>query len=210
MQKYKVFINDKWIFFGEYKDDQFSDNEEYDVLNTSFDLAFNLSEMIKNGSFDRNIVLNQVADNQLIFDYFLQQFLVIEAAGGIVQNSSNSYLMIKRFGLWDFPKGKIEKGEQIKEAALREVQEETGVNNLEVLKELPTVFHIYRHGRKWIVKKTFWFLMQTNFTGKLEPQTEEEIIDAIWVPKADMTNYLDLSYGSLKEFIKDTGLLENH
>lgn len=208
MQKYKVFINDKWIFFGVYKKEQFSEYEKYDVLDANYDLIFNLSEMIKNGSFDRNIVVNLSEEGTPVFDYFLSRFLVLEAAGGIVHHISDAFLMIKRFGVWDFPKGKIEKGETTTEAALREVEEETGVKELRIIQDFPIVFHIYRHARQWIVKKTFWFYMESDFKGKPEPQKEEDILEAAWIPKAQLPHYLSQSYDSLRELIKDSGLLD--
>ncbi|MCD6091054.1 MAG: NUDIX domain-containing protein [Bacteroidales bacterium] len=208
MQKYKVFINERWIFFGEFIENQFVENEEYDVLNISNQLIFNFAEMIKSGSFTRNIVLHQRGNVKESFTEFLNQFLVLEAAGGLVQNSKNAFLMIKRFGVWDFPKGKIEKRESIKEAALREVQEETAVANLSIVRKLPTTFHIYRYGNQWIVKRTYWFLMKSDFTDRLKPQQEEDILEAVWVPKKDLTNHLADSYGTLKELVKESKLEE--
>lgn len=175
MQKYKVFINDMWIFFGEFNRLEIAENEEYEVLDASEALIFNLAEMIKNGSFDRNIVVkptNVVIDS---FGFFLKQFFVLDAAGGIVQHADHSFLMIKRFGFWDFPKGKVEDDEANEEAAIREVEEETGVEDLKIIRELPKAYHIYRYRNQWIVKRTFWYFMQTDFKGKLIPQKEEDI-----------------------------------
>lgn len=207
MQKYKVFINDKWIFFGEFAEGQYPENEDYKVLDVSDRLIFNFAEMIKAGTFDGNIILKGNSDIMDSFNLFLKQFVVIEAAGGIVQNSSGAYLLIKRFTVWDFPKGKIEKGERKAEAALREVQEETRVENLQIHKELQTVYHIYRFGRDWIVKKTFWFLMYSDFQGALKPQKEESIMEAIWAPKAEIANFLSDTYASLKELAISSGIL---
>jgi 8-oxo-dGTP pyrophosphatase MutT (NUDIX family) len=210
MQKYKVFINDMWIFFGEFDASDVVENEDYNVLDASEDLIFNLAGMIKNESFDRNIVLRHTENVIDFFDFFLKQFLVLEAAGGIVQHSNNSFLLIKRFGFWDFPKGKIESAESNQEAALREVQEETGVGNLQISRELPTIFHIYRYRNQWIVKRTYWFLMKSDFGGQLIAQKEEDILEAIWVPKNRLTNYLMHTYSSLKELVKKSGIITNN
>lgn len=206
MQKYKVFINDKWIFFGEFEAAKFSDNEDFDVLAVSGHLLFNLAEMIKTDSFDQNIVIKPSVEIPNPFEAFLNYFLVLEAAGGIVQHTNTSYLMIKRFGVWDFPKGKIEKGESSSEAALREVREETGVGNLQIINELPMTFHIYRYKSKWIVKRTFWYLMQSDFNGDLKPQLEEDIHEAVWVPKRDVSKYLKNTYASLRELVHESDL----
>lgn len=206
MQKYKVFINDWWILFGELDESQGSYTQEYGVLDANKNSIFNLAEMIKTGSFDQNIVLNPSVDILEPFEEFLKYFLVLEAAGGIVQHADTRYLMIKRFGVWDFPKGKIEIGEQISEAALREVQEETGVENLRISQELPTVYHIYRYQSQWIVKRTYWFFMQSDFDGDLKPQLEEDIHEAVWVPKAEISTYLENTYSSLKELAQKSAL----
>lgn len=206
MQKYKVFINDKWIFFGEFEAAKFSDNEDFDVLAVSGHLLFNLAEMIKTDSFDQNIVLEPTVEIPNPFQEFLNYFLVLEAAGGLVQHTNMSYLMIKRFGVWDFPKGKIEKGESSSEAALREVREETGVGNLQIINELPMTFHIYRYKSKWIVKRTFWYLMQSDFNGNLKPQLEEDIHEAVWVPKRDVPKFLKNTYASLRELVHESDL----
>lgn len=207
MQKYKVFINDKWIFFGEFLGDQSAENEEYDVLNCNEQLVSNMAKRIKAGNFDRNIVLNQSVNIDQSFDFFLKQFLVLEAAGGIVRHSDEKYLMIKRFGVWDFPKGKIEKNESKATAALREVEEETGVKNLQISRELPALNHIYRYGHQWIVKRTYWFLMHSDFDGHLKPQKEEDILEAIWIPENQLCDYLENAYASLKELVKESAII---
>ncbi|MBK9671561.1 MAG: NUDIX domain-containing protein [Bacteroidetes bacterium] len=65
----------------------------------------------------------------------------IEAAGGIVKNKQGQLLFIFRHGKWDLPKGKIEKGENEQDAALREVEEECGIAELTLQKKLTTTFH---------------------------------------------------------------------
>ena len=78
-----------------------------------------------------------------------------------------------------YPKGKF-KNEIINEAAIREVIEETGVKNLRIKKPLPTTYHVYKANKKFKLKKTYWFLMETSYTGNLVPQIEENIDLAIW------------------------------
>ncbi len=206
MQKYKVFINDKWIFFGEISENQTVENEEYDVLNGNDLLIHNFAEMIKSGTFNRNIALNFTENVKESFELFLSYFDVLEAAGGLVKHKNNTYLMIKRFGVWDFPKGKIEKGERSYEAALREVEEETGVRHLVIDQELPTTYHMYRYGRQWIVKITYWFLMKSDYQGVLVPQKEEDILEAIWVAHDKLGAYLKGTYGNLIDLVRQSGI----
>ena len=57
----------------------------------------------------------------------MHKYLEVNAGGGLVINSKGEYLLIRRSGLWDLPKGHQEPGEPIEETALREVEEETGL-----------------------------------------------------------------------------------
>jgi 8-oxo-dGTP pyrophosphatase MutT (NUDIX family) len=111
---------------------------------------------------------------------FQSHFRIIVAAGGAVFNTSGDVLMIYRRGFWDLPKGKVDDGESIQEAAVREVQEETGLENIRVISPLPDTYHTYRDekGRR-VLKKTCWFQMATEDTN-LVPQTTEDIEIAEW------------------------------
>ena len=82
-----------------------------------------------------------------------------------------------------FTQRKLQKNEIINEAAIREVIEETGVKNLRIIKPLPTTYHVYKANKKFKLKKTYWFLMETSYTGNLVPQIEENIDLAIWIPR---------------------------
>ena len=107
---------------------------------------------------------------------FYAIFKVIEAAGGIVrQRSSGKYLFIYRNDKWDLPKGRIEENEAVRTAAMREVEEETGVANLAITAALPTTLHLFHRNGKYRLKKTYWYAMETNFNKALIPQEEEGI-----------------------------------
>lgn len=138
-------------------------------------------------------------DKAQIFNDFCSYFKYIEAAGGIVKNSKEEILFIKRLGFWDFPKGKIEKGETSINAAIREVEEETGVKGLQIIADLSPTYHIYQHNNKRILKKTFWYKMITDHGGQLTPQSNEGIELAEWHSKNEVADLLDKSYRSLRE-----------
>lgn len=130
-------------------------------------------------------------------------FKIIEAAGGVVYNKSNQILFIYRRGFWDLPKGKIDKGESKEMAAVREVQEETGINDVELLDFITETYHTYRTGKeKRILKRTYWFNMRTNET-ELVPQTEEDIEQAIWIRKDDFLAQDQPVYGNIKTLIEN-------
>lgn len=127
-----------------------------------------------------------VADDlEELWNTFKDLHRIVEAAGGCVW-AGDKLLCIYRLDKWDLPKGKIEKGEGVKEAALREVEEETQVTNLKVVDTLPTTYHTYldRKGRR-VLKPTYWFQM-TAKEQEVVPQTEEGIVKVEWVPLVDI------------------------
>lgn len=131
------------------------------------------------------------------FHDFAKDYRIIHAAGGIVHNEKDEILMIYRLDKWDFPKGKVEAGEQIPEAALREVEEETGLQHITLEEPLPSTFHTYELNGQPILKETHWFRMSAN-TQSLTPQTVEDITQAVWVPREQVPEKMENSYPSLK------------
>ncbi|WBM73422.1 NUDIX hydrolase [Saprospira grandis] len=132
----------------------------------------------------------------------LAQFHYLEAAGGLVHHQED-VLAIYRFNRWDLPKGKIEKGESPEQAALREVEEETGLAALELGPKLPSTYHIYWNPYKslWSLKKTHWFQMKALANGPLMPQTEEGIEELAWRPLQAMKTEAN-TYASIAELLK--------
>ncbi|UKB81688.1 NUDIX domain-containing protein [Chryseobacterium sp. MEBOG07] len=114
---------------------------------------------------------------------------MIEAAGGLVNNPEGKILFIKRLGKWDLPKGKMEKGESREESAVREIEEETGLKDVELLKFINTTYHIYieRNGEK-ILKCTHWFEMNFDGEDTSTPQIEEGITEVAWKTTAQIEN----------------------
>ena len=100
---------------------------------------------------------------------------VVKAGGGLVYNKKGEVLFIFRNGKWDLPKGGIEKGEGIEEAAIREVEEETGVKKLKVVQKLQKTYHVFKRNGSYKLKITHWYEMKTDYTGKLQGQENEGI-----------------------------------
>jgi len=135
-----------------------------------------------------------------LLGYLKDFYTYIEAAGGIVKNNKEEHLLIKRLGKWDLPKGKIEKGETPEKAAIREVEEETGVRNLSISKQISDSWHIYPWKGKTVLKKTYWYLMNSTYEGTLIPQTKEDITEAVWLKQKDAKEkFKKHSYRSLSE-----------
>ena len=116
----------------------------------------------------------------------------VEAAGGIVFNQENKILFIHRLGRWDLPKGKIEPEESLENAALRELEEETGLTELILEEFVNTTFHIYKEKRQGkeerILKATHWFKM--TYVGQKQPipQTEEGITKVEWKTQTEIND----------------------
>lgn len=127
------------------------------------------------------------------------EFREVNAAGGLVENKRGDYLLIKRDGLWDLPKGHQEAGEDIKVTALREVQEETGVDDLSLGDLICVTDHCYKRNGIWHLKHTWWYRMYYLKPLDLTPQTEEDITKAAWVAKSSLPPFLKNTYPSIKE-----------
>ena len=120
-----------------------------------------------------------------VLDFLKNKFYFIEAAGGLIKKG-NEFLFIFRLGKWDLPKGKLDKGESIENAAVRECEEECAVKNLKIQNNFANTFHIYKYKKSFALKQTYWFYMTTDYDKKLIPQTEENIEEVKWYKKAEI------------------------
>ena len=133
---------------------------------------------------------------------FFKKFTLIQAAGGLVKNSENRILMIFRLGKWDLPKGKLDKGEELEDCAIREVEEETGLKNVKLNSPLLVTYHTYHEGTKFILKESHWFTMTIIGSQKLIPQTEEDIFDIKWIGTDEVNSYLPKSFPLISDIIE--------
>ena len=139
------------------------------------------------------------AKEEKMWALFYEIFKVIEAAGGIVrQRSSGKYLFIYRNDKWDLPKGRIEEDEAVRTAAMREVEEETGVADLAITAALPTTLHLFHRNGKYRLKKTYWYAMETDFDEALIPQEEEGIQKVEWVAKEEVPSLYSNIYANIR------------
>ena len=188
---YKVFINERPIILT----DSLFVESDFDLLNYKniiiSEIIYKLTEQRIKG-----IVL-LCSDLQLAWEDFKSNFKVISASGGLVINKQLEFLFIFRGGKWNLPKGRIEKGKQIKEAALREVKEECGISELKLGDFLITTYHIFFQNNQNRLKETHWFQMETTTKEVLIPQLEEGITIAIFKNKEDSVRALDNSYGNI-------------
>jgi 8-oxo-dGTP pyrophosphatase MutT (NUDIX family) len=143
----------------------------------------------------------QYPDLEELKKAFCKKFTLIQAAGGLVKNNENNILMIFRRGKWDLPKGKLDKGETLEDCAIREVEEETGLKNVELHSPLIVTYHTYHEGTKFILKESHWFTMTMAGEQKLTPQTDEDIFDIKWIAPGDVNSYLLKSFPLISDVI---------
>ena len=123
-------------------------------------------------------------------------YTIIEAAGGVIQNYANELLMIYRLGVWDLPKGKVDKGETLRVTAEREVMEECNIK-VKVGAKAGTTWHNYTRKGKCILKKTTWYHMVCTDDSDMLPQQEEDIEAIEWKTPRKMKNCIEGSYSSI-------------
>lgn len=131
------------------------------------------------------------------------EFKEVNAAGGLVTNRRGDYLLIWRNGLWDLPKGHQEKGEDIGTTALREVCEETGIDDLELGDLICITDHCYKRDGIWHLKHTWWYGMLHTHPTDLTPQKEEDIAKAAWVAKSSLPPFLTNTFPSIQEVFRE-------
>ena len=152
-----------------------------------------------------------IADNQKenAFSDLFSFFKVEKGAGGIVEHENGCILVIRRFGYYDFPKGHVEAEETWEQTALREVEEETKVEGLSIVRSLPETYHVFMKGQVPVLKETHWFAMKTGYQGSLQAQTEEKIDEVRWVTRHDLCFMYPQFYNTLQELLtKTTYLIE--
>lgn len=129
------------------------------------------------------------------------------SAGGIVVNPEGKIALVEQHGnSWSFPKGGIEAGESELEAATREIFEETGLQDIELVEELGN-YERYSLGldgksenKDWGLRRRTLFLFKTPQTEfRLNPH-DEEVTDMRWVTLDEAAELL--SHPKDKEFLE--------
>ncbi|MCM5664396.1 NUDIX hydrolase [Galbibacter mesophilus] len=147
-------------------------------------------------------------DRKALLKKFLKKVPLVVAAGGLVKNKKDEILFIFRNGKWDLPKGKVDKGETLEEAAIREVEEETGVKKLKIDSFLNKTYHIFKRNGTYKLKETHWYLMSSKYKGELVPQCKENIEIAEWRPESDIPELMENSYENIKTLFAEELLLK--
>lgn len=132
------------------------------------------------------------------WDDFRARHELVVAAGGAVEEEQGRLLVIHRRGHWDLPKGKLDAGETSEVAAVREVQEECGLRAVRIVEALPSTWHTYTEKGRAKLKRTDWYRMRASSTEPLVAQHEEDIDEARWATRDELSAIIAGSYPSLR------------
>ncbi len=172
------------------------------VLNATPATADKLLTLLQSADASQLLsVMLVCADKGAVEDAIKSHFKIIKAAGGVVFKGDKMVLIFRR-GVWDLPKGKLDDGESSKVAALREVQEETGVRTT-LGGRICTTWHTYSLNGNRILKRTKWYRMTLVDESRMAPQETEDIEKLAWLDRREAQLALVQSYSSIR-FVLDS------
>jgi hypothetical protein len=175
---YKVFVNQSLIVLTS----QIPFGSKINIYSLK---EISIDEIITKCKKHKTIFLYHKKSKKLL-PLFLKKIKVIKAGGGIVKNSLDQILFIYRRNKWDLPKGKMDAGESIDQTAIREVSEETGVKDLEIVNLNAVTYHIFKNDNKFFLKETTWYNMKANNSSNLIPEEKEGITKVVWKNKVEI------------------------
>ncbi|MEL6863813.1 MAG: NUDIX hydrolase [Bacteroidota bacterium] len=204
---YKIYINETPLFLINQSELEKSPTSSDKVLIARYGgrpklfLPY-MDQLEKSNRFEAVYIYHD--DLEQLFADFQSRYKLIEAAGGLVlrqETDREKALLIFRRGHWDLPKGKIEKGEQPPEAAVREVQEETGLSEVDLGDFIMHTYHTYRNRKGHrVLKRTYWYYMTTNST-EVKAQVEEDIEQVIWTDLNQFFEQPKTIYNNIKDIL---------
>lgn len=147
-----------------------------------------------------------VDDYEAVIVDIKKDYTIIKAAGGLILNEGE-VLMIWRLKKWDLPKGKLDKGEKPKEAAIREVEEECNIK-VKLGKKICHTWHTYKQNGRRILKKTYWYRMYCVDDANMKPQLEENIEDIKWMNEVELREALYNTYPSIRDVFRHYYLMD--
>ena len=209
MQSYKLFYNHARLLIARYEQNEQTGTDAENCFlfqniscRTAFSSTFpTIFQKFLTSEQDFDLLYATETEEKQIQKALRSFFVFQRAAGGIVFKN-DAFLRIFRLNRWDFPKGHIEVGETDTDAALREVTEETGIDQLIIEKDLGYTYHIFKNENKgFTLKETHWYQMRTSSEKALIPQTEEDILSAEWLPFSQRNSLIENTYPAIVELL---------
>ena len=200
----KIYFNQACLhFIG--SDAQVSHNQSVNFYEAGHEKGGVLTKVIRDFvDHDRNIqILIRDVPFEEVLEEIKKEFVFIVAAGGFIEKDQK-FLFIHRHKRWDLPKGKLDKGETIEHAAIRECEEECGIKKLNIVKPMSSTFHIYPYKGKLALKQSYWYHMTSTYTGTLTPQIKEDIDKVEWFSKSEIKNtILPDTYFTIQDVVNE-------
>lgn len=193
---YKVFIDQKPVIFIEKE----VLSTEINVVKAKSILSVeDLQPFLSTVSLDAPLYITS-SQPRRSFKRIFRPYKKIKAAGGIVQRE-DTYLIIKRKGLWDIPKGRVDKGEEIEAACIREIMEECGIEGHKIVAPLAETYHTMNWNGRPALKRTFWFMLTYDGPKETRPEKREGIKKAKWMSREKMLSIRRKTYGSIQHVL---------
>ena len=203
-QKYRIYCNEKVILITESEPKKAESYEKIDAQMFELKIIYTWILAHHNKNF-----YTVCPDAKLYLKNIIAGITLIEAAGGLVENEKGDYLFIYRNDKWDLPKGKIEKDEKTKVAAVREVEEECGIIVSKLGEKICKTYHAYISRGEVVLKKTHWYAMKYKGNAKLKPQTEEGITDVRWFRKGHIDAIIQNTFPSILDVLVKEDLIKD-
>ena len=197
-QGYKIYYDDRFIVLSSKITKSFEKNDGLFLKYGKKTELIELLHAFENFTHIQSLYIFSDSEDALL-EMIKSTYTIVEAAGGVVKRADGKMLAIYRQGKWDLPKGKIEKGEFYKQAALREVQEECGLKKLEVAKKIGDTYHVYDHKGGRVLKRTVWYEMELTSEETPVVETAEGITDYLWFDYQNASEIMKNTYESLKD-----------
>ncbi len=166
------------------------------LLNVTPTLAAQIIDMLDNHPEDLLSLTLVCSNTKEIAEKIKSQYKVIKAAGGVVLKN-NQWLLMYRRKVWDLPKGKLDRDESSRKAAVREIEEETGVK-ARIKGKICTTWHTYTFQNSRILKRTKWYILECINDSNMAPQAEEDIEKLEWMAYPEVQHVLINSFSSIR------------
>jgi len=198
-QMYEVFTENGWIVFTKKWKKEFKPKNTEVICEKDFRIKDMREIRLKTPIRITLLIISE--EPKLTFGNYFKNYEFVQAAGGLVKRK-NTFLFIKRHGKWDIPKGKRDKGENLKTCAIREVTEECGIDKLTIESKICKTYHTYSWDGKPVLKESHWYRMSYSGKKKLVPQTEEAITKAVWMKHSDWNKVEKNTFETILQVLK--------
>jgi 8-oxo-dGTP pyrophosphatase MutT (NUDIX family) len=128
----------------------------------------------------------------------------VRSAGGVVylvEDREVKILLIKdKYYFWTLPKGQIEKGENSLKAAIREIKEETSIDDLNYIEKVKDISYYYEKGNKKIQKSVTFYLFKSERKDIDKSKIEEKEANYFSLVRA----FKIVGYDNIKRVIQES------